>query len=418
MSVRIRKSGATQSPIPFEKLKESHTQIRELLEQQLMDAARNFVYGLMLQEAEELCGPLYARGRKATQGVFRAGSDPGSVKLQGQRLKVQKPRLKKGGREVSLESYRALQAFDLLQPEVMAHLLKGVSTRNYEPLLKKVSGGLGLKKSSVSKAFIKGSRQALEELRGRDLSKKRLCAILIDAIVFSGRRVVVALGIDALGHRFVLGIREGSTENAEICQDLLQSLLERNLDVSHPILFVIDGAKGARRAIRSVLGDRHPVQRCSVHKARNILQYLPEKAHREFRSRWFRLHRREHYSEAKREYDSLRHWLSRLNTEAFNSLNEAQEETLTVIRLGTGLTLRRSLHTTNMIEGLFDKVRMHTRRVKNWKKGPDQILRWTASSVLEIEARWARIVGYHEIQAFMTRMQDEGTPLPETTQAA
>jgi transposase-like protein len=416
MSTRNRKQLVRQ-PASFVQLSRDPAELRSLLEEQLKGAAQQFVYGLMLQEVQELCGAFYARGTDKS-GPRRAGSDPGSVKLQGQRLNVRKPRLKQSGRDVPLRSYQALQDFDLLQPEVLSHLLKGVSTRNYDPLLTKISGGLGLRKSSVSKAFVRGSKQALEQLRARDLSKHRLCAIFIDAIVFSGRRVVVALGLNSVGHRVVLGIREGTTENAEICQDLLQNLLERNLDISRPILFVIDGGKGLRRSIRSVFGDKHPVQRCTVHKARNIESYLPEKTYREFHRRWFHLHRMDRYSEAKVEYDRLRHWLSRINGEALRSLDEAHEETLTVVRLGTGRYLRRTIHSTNMIEGLFDKVRMRTRRVKNWKGGPDQILRWTAAALLDIEPKWCRITGYFELDNFMVQLQGGEKALPISSEAA
>jgi putative transposase len=414
MSTRSWKSTVKQSS-SLAQLPVHPTELRNLLEQQLKDSALSLVYALMLQEVQELAGPRYNRIVGAAR---RAGSDPGSIKLLGQRFKVKKPRLKRDGAEIPLQSYQSLQDFDLLQPAVMAHLLRGVSTRNYDPLLEKLSGGLGLKKSTVSQAFVRGSRQALEELRGRDLSKKRLCAVLMDALVFSGRRVIVALGITQLGERLVLGLREGDTENTEVCKDLLQTLIDRGLDVSEPLLFVLDGGKGMRRAIRAVLGDRHPVQRCTVHKARNILGYLPERYHREFRTRWFKLHRLERYSDAKQEYERLRHWLSRIATEAVTSLDEADLETLTVIQLGTGSVLRRSLHTTNMIEGMFDKVRMHTRRVKNWKRGPDQILRWSAATLLHTEARWPRIHGYFEIEAFLSRMRCSQNPLHQPTQVA
>jgi putative transposase len=416
VSTRIRNQSVRQST-SFAELSKIHQELRGQLEQQLKDAAQNFVYGLMLQEVQELAGARYARSRPAC-AARRAGSDPGSVKLAGQRLQVKKPRLKQGKKEVPLQSYQALQGFDLLQPDVMAHLLRGVSTRDYEPLLQKLSGSLGLKKSSVSQAFIRGSKQALEQLRTRDLSKKRLCAILMDALVFSGRRVIVALGITQMGERVVLGLREGDTENAEVSKDLLQSLLDRGLDVTEPLLFILDGGKGMRRAIRSVLGDRHPVQRCSIHKARNIESYLPERHRREFKSRWYKLHRLERYSEAKQEYERLRHWLSRITTEAVTSLDEAELETLTVIRFGSGPILRRSIHSTNLIEGLFDTVRMQTRRVKNWKRGPDQILRWSAATLLHSEERLYRIRGYFEIAAFMVRMRGESNPLPQTAQAA
>jgi putative transposase len=415
----IRKASQRQSPC-FSAISASPTEIRASLERQLKEAARSFVYGLMLQEAQELCGSLYSRGRSRADGVFRAGSDPGSVKLAGQRLRVKKPRLKQSGKERELKSYQALQDFDLLQPKVMAHLLRGVSTRQYEPLLEQVSGGLGLKKSSVSKAFVRGSRQALEELTSRKLEQFKLCAVMIDGIAFSGRRVIVALGITAIGERLVLGLREGETENTEVVKDLLHGMIERGLDTSQPFLFVIDGSKSLRRAIRSIFGERQAVQRCSVHKARNILSYLPEKYHQEFNRRWFSLHRLEKYDDAKVQYQELRHWLSRITRDALSSLDEAEEETLTIVRLGAGRILRRALHSTNYIEGLFDKVRHTTRRVKNWRKGPDQVLRWTASALLEAESRKrkARIQGHYEIDIFLKRLANDQKPLPERGQVA
>lgn len=203
-------------------LGDAHSQIRAITEAKFRHVMLDFVEGLFFSEVEKLCGKAFAR--KTDEFCHRGGSDPGSVILQGKRISVKKPRVKLAGEEVELKSYAALQSYDLLCERVMKHMLAGVSTRNYEPLLDEVSGSMGLSKSSVSNAFGQGSLQALEELNSRNLSEHRFCVLMMDGIHYSDKMIIVALGITAEGKKLILGLKEGHTENFEICKDLLHSL--------------------------------------------------------------------------------------------------------------------------------------------------------------------------------------------------
>jgi transposase-like protein len=318
---------------------------------------------------------------------------------------VQKPRAKKDGKDLHLESYQALQGFDLLCEGVMQHMLSGVSSRNYERLIDKIEGGLGLSRSSVSRAFVKGSEEALDSINGRDLSGQSWFTIYIDGISFSRRTIVVAMGITEEGHKQLLGLREGDTEHWEICKDLLASLHERGLTSDERHLFVIDGSKALRKAVESVYTGAY-VQRCIIHKERNILSYLPARHEFEFRRRWKRLHGMHTFVDAKEEYRKLLDWLSKINHQAKYSLEEAQEETLTVIRLKAPEKLRKTLQSTNAIESIFSSVRASSLRVTNWTSGKNQMVRWTAALLLEAENHLKRIPGYKEIPYFLSQLRN------------
>ena len=379
-------------------------QIREMIQQQVRGAALSMIQGLLLEEVERLCGKAFSR--KVEEGCRRGGSDPGSVIVQGQRVAVKKPRVKKAGKEVELESYAALQGYDMLQERVVKHMMSGVSTRDYDGLLEEISGGLGLQKSSVSKAFVKGSKEALDLVNGRDLSVEDWMSVMIDGIEFAGSCVIVVLGITTTGKKLILGLKKGDTENWEVCKDLLQELIERGLKTDSPILFVLDGSKALKKAVRKVLGDGHPIQRCIRHKERNCLKYLPEQYHAEFRRRWKLLHGMSRYDDAILEYDRLVHWLGERNQEALASLEEANMETLTVVRLKAGSTLRKTLNSTNPIESAFNRVRCRSTRVRNWKTGQDQITRWSATTLLEAEKKFRMIRGHKEISSFLIELKN------------
>ena len=294
----------------------------------------------------------------------------------------------------------------MLQERVVKHMMSGVSTRDYDGLLEEISGGMGLKKSSVSKAFVQGSREALDAINGRDLSSHSWISIMIDGIEFAGSCVIVVLGITTTGKKLILGLKRGETENWEVCKDLLQELFERKLKFDSPILFVLDGSKALKKAVRKVFGDSHPIQRCIRHKERNCLKYLPEQYHGEFRRRWKLLHGMSRFDDAKLEYDRLAHWLGNKNQEALASLEEAEMETLTVIQLEAGPLLRKTLASTNPIESAFNRVRARSTRVRNWKSGKDQITRWTASTLLEAEKKFRTIRGHKEIQSFVIELKN------------
>jgi len=373
------------------KFQSAASQIREHIEDQMRGAILATVYELFNQEVEELCGPVFAR--KGASFAHRAGSDPGSILAQGQRVSVKKPRAKKGGKEIELETYKALQSYDVLCERVLGHMIAGVSTRDYDGLLEDVSGGVGLKKSSVSSAFVKASRGALDELNSRDLKPHRFTSIMVDGVGFGDRTVIAALGITMTGEKLLLGLREGETESWEIARDLFESLIARGLKSDEPILFIIDGGKALKKAIQKVFAQM-PIQRCVRHKERNILRYLPEDRHIEFRRRWKKLHGMNDFASAKREYDDLVFWLGHINHAALQSLEEAGLETLTVIKLNVPPQLRKTLLSTNPIESMFSIQKPKVSRVKNWRSGPNQVLRWAATSLLAAEKRFRKVRGH------------------------
>lgn len=398
----------------FHVVQDIRSQIREHVRGQMRDAALALVHGLFFEEAQALCGIPFTR--KGEEGCHRGGSDPGSVILEGQRVKVKKLRVKKNGKDVELQSYAALQSFDLLQDRVMKQMMAGVSTRRYDGLLDEVSGGLGLKKASVSKAFIRGSKQALDLINGRDLSSYEWAAIMVDGIEFAGSCVVAALGITTKGKKLILGLKRGDTENSETCKDLFQELIDRGMKYERPFLFVLDGSKALKKAVRKVFGDAFPIQRCVRHKERNALKYLSKQHHAEFRRRWKLIHSTARFSDAKLELERLVHWLKQRNLEAAASIEEAEGETLTVIALGASAALRKTLLSTNPIESAFGRVRSTTKRVRRWRKDKDQIQRWVGASLLEAEKGFRAIRGADDLAAFLAEIRKKN--LPTVGQAA
>ena len=388
----------------FRVVKDSTAELRELVQNQLKGAAIAMVRGLLIEEMATLCGGRFSR--KGAELCHRAGSDPGSVILQGQRVKIKKPRAKRGGKDIELSTYGALQGYDLLSEKVSAMMLEGVSTRAYGRLLDEVEDGLGLSKSTVSRAFLRGSKQALEEINNRDLTAYDFISIMVDGIELGGRCVIAALGITDKGKKLLIGLREGDTENWEVCRDLFQALIARGLKTQFPILFVTDGSKALKKAIRKVFDERYPIQRCIRHKERNILGYLSHGYHMEFRRRWKKLHGCADYSTAKRAYAQLVEWLGHINHSALNSLEEAEMETLTVIKLGVPRLLRLTLLSTNPIESAFSVVKPKANRVKNWKSGTDQISRWAAATLLEAEKRFRLIKGHKDIPLLVNTLKN------------
>lgn len=363
----------------------SHEEIRSILADELKESALNLVKDLFKAEITSLCGELFQR--KNDELFHRAGTNPGSILLKGQRVQVTKPRVKHNKKEVGLNTYTALQSYDLLQDRVMSHMLHGVSSRDYNKLIEEVSGGVGLSKSSVSRVFKNGSRKSLDEINSRDLSKYTFLAVMIDGIEFGGKMLIVAIGITESMQKIILGLRLGDTENSEICIDLLRTVIERNFNQNKKYLFVLDGSKALRKAVVKVFGEDAIIQRCIRHKERNILSYLPKGNHMELRRRWKLIHSMVHYTEAKKELEKLKYWLKNINLESYESLHECGEETLTVLKLGVFGNIRSTLMSTNPIESIFSQVRGKAYRVKRWRKNGDQVIRWSASILLEIEKK-------------------------------
>jgi transposase-like protein len=265
---------------------------------------------------------------------------------------------------------------------------------------------IGTSKSAVSRRLIKGLERALEELLNRSLSGLDLLALMIDGVVVAEHTAVVALGIDGDGHKHVLGLWEGATENAALCRSLLSYLVARGLRYEQGILVVIDGSKALRAAVREVFGNKAVVQRCQVHKKRNVLEHLPKNKQARVKRRLNAAWRENNPTKAKQKLLRLAEELEKDHPGAAASLREGLEETLTVQRLRLPELLQKSLSSTNIVESALDGVRQTGRNVKRWSDGK-QVLRWVAAGLLVAESRFHRLAGYRELPLLRVALQRE-----------
>jgi len=358
-------------------------------------AALSFGMELLEQEVGLLCGRPHER--KRGELCYRGGSEKTSILIDGAKYPIRRPRVRRDEGEYDLETLERLQDQDLFDGHIADRMMKGVTTRNYDPVISAYSKKLGVKKSSVSRAFKRASQEHLDEINHASLKDHSFIGIVIDGVEFQGRTVIGALGITPTLEKIPLGIREGDTENSEVVKDLLSSIIERGFELHcEKLLAIIDGSKALRKGLSDVFGDRLLIQRCWIHKLRNLLKYAPDGHHRQIQWRMKKLMSIVNYAEALKELDSITHWLSTISVEAEHSMQEVGLELLTIHQLGIGGTLRRSLTTTNMIESLLSVVRRKTNRVTNWKKDKTQILRWVAASICSHRTRMRRVMGYRD----------------------
>jgi transposase-like protein len=356
---------------------------------------------LMEWEVERVVGP---KGRQDQDRVAkRHGHTRGEVTLGARRLAVSRPRVRSvdDRHEIQLESYREFASRDPLSEVVAERILAGVSTRGYRRTQEPVGRELedqcrSTSRSAVSREFIKRARTSLQELLARRLDELELVALMIDGIELDERCHVVALGVTIDGRKVPLGLWEGSTENATTVTALLADLQERGLAFDQSILCVIDGAKALAKAIRTVIGNNTPIQRCVVHKARNVCDYLPKDQRPWVRAKLGAAWAEEDHAKALAALKALARALEREHPAAAASLREGMEQTLTVTRLGITGRLKRTLQCTNTIENLFSRVRRTQRNVKHWRDG-DMRQRWTATAILDAERNFRRIKGKHEL---------------------
>lgn len=386
---------------PREELEE---QIREELRSRMRTSMIEVVHELFQEEMERLCGPAWAR--KSPSQARRGGTEEGSVYLEGKRVPVTYPRVRQGRGSRASSTYEALRSYDLLDPEVQAKLMRGVSTRDYSEVVTKIVEGTSLGRDSVSRAFIRASKQSLEEINGRDLSKVEFIAIYIDGIGFgSDTTLVVALGVTLEGEKVVLGLQEGHTENSTVVGTLLDNLVERGLVLADRFLAVLDGAKALKSAVLARWKGRVLIQRCQVHKKRNVCDHLTPQHTRELLRRMNTAYGLASYDEAKKVMDNTVRWLEQISEPAAASLKEGLEETLTVVRLGLPDLLRRTFATTNPIESILDCVRYRTHRVKRWRPGKGQMAaRWASSALLVAEKRMHKVKGASLLKVLVQAM--------------
>jgi transposase-like protein len=312
----------------------------------------------------------------------------------GQKVPIERPRVRRtGDREIRLGSYEMFHRGEPLTETVWEKLMLGLSTRRYGQAVREFAEAYGLEKSAISEHFIEASRSKLKESMERRLEKKKFCALLIDATPFAGQRMVAALGIAQDGRKMILGIRQGATENATVVGELLGDLMNRGLDFSQPRLYVLDGGKALSAAVKKHAGESAAIQRCQVHKRRNVLDHLAEEHKPSVARRLNAAYALQDHAAAKLALTTLPGELMEINPSAARSLEEGMEETLTVHRLHIPPQLRRTLASTNIIESAFSVVERVRANVKRWHGG-DQRERWVGSGLLAAEKQFRKVQGY------------------------
>jgi transposase-like protein len=381
--------------------------IREEVRTRMRVAVMDVVQKLFEEEKRELCGDLWSR--KDPGQLRSGGTERGKICLEGRRAVVRYPRVvdERGSR--GLPTYQALSSYDLMAEDVQEKLLRGVSARDYGEVVTRIVEGSGLKRDLVSRSFIRASKKSLEEINGRDLSGHQFVALMIDGIGFGQETLLVAaMGITTAGEKVFLGLAEGHTENSAVVGTLLDNLVGRGLSLTDHFLAVLDGAKALKAAVTRRWQGRVWIQRCQVHKKRNVLEHLSPTYQAEARRRMNVAYGMKIYDEAKKVLENTVRWLEGISEPAARSLEEGMEETLTVVKLGLPELLGRTLSTTNPLESAFDGVRYRTGRVKRWRTGKGRMAaRWASSALLVVEKRLHKVKGHRVMNVLLEALKSK-----------
>jgi putative transposase len=383
-----------QGLLPLVELIES----TELALEELVDVSgRATIEAVLELSAMQVAGAPH-RGQRGGAIIWH-GRQQGQVSLAERKVRVQRARLRRrgggSGAEVAIPAYEALKHNDRTGARMLEILLRGVSTRNYAKVLPELAESVGISRSAVSREFVAASEAQLKGLCERRLGEPEILIVYIDGIQFAEHHVIVALGVDPMGKKHLLGLREGASENAVVVSALLEDLVARGLSPRQRRLFVIDGAKALRAAIERVFGGRVPVQRCRNHKLRNVRDHLPPHLQAQVTSAMraaFRLEPQEGIAKLKQQAS----WLEREYPDAAGSLREGLEEMFTINRLGLTPALCRALGSTNIIENPNSTARRKTNRVTRWRDG-GMVKRWAAAVFLDAEQSFRRILGYRDL---------------------
>lgn len=404
---QIRKRRAAEQFEQWAKTNEVPIQLRiptagivELAQQSLGDLLRSvgkmLIQSVMESEVEQMAGK--RSERHVGRGAYRWGSEQGFCIIDGQRVPVDRPRIRgrQHDREIPLGSYALFQKASLLEETVWQKVMYGLTMRSYKEVVQQFADAYGLEKSTTSEHFIEASRCKLKELMTRSLKEIPLTVMLVDGTIFKGQHLIVAIGIDRLGNKIVLGIRQGAVENATVVQDLFGELAERGVDFAQPRLYLLDGSKALRAAVITYAGDAAFIQRCQLHKIRNVAAYLPESKQPAVKFRMRAAYQMQEAADARNALYKLHDELVQDNPSAAGSLMEGLDETLTLLDLRLTPRLRNTLSSTNAIESGFSTVAKICAQVKRWQ-GSDHRLRWVASAILFAESNWHKIHGYRHM---------------------
>ena len=374
------------------------------IEQTASQAGLMMMKALIDEEVEHLTGSRYRHDPH--RQAFRWGGEAGQLIFAGRKVALERPRVRgKDGRELPLRRYQAFQAPARMEAAVQTRMLRRVSTRDYAGALDDLCDGYGIEKSSVSRHWKAASAEQLRQLLERRLETLDLVALLLDGKEFQDTTLITALGVDAEGRKHVLGLWPGATENAQVCGALLDELIERGLSPRQKYLFILDGSKALAKAVKARFGGQTLIQRCRLHKERNLQSHLPPEYHKLLRLKLRAAWNLTDYVEAKRQLEKVHDWLATINVAAAHSLEEGLEETLTVNRLGLPAELRRVFSTTNLIESGFSLTADLCRNVKRWRDA-NMVWRWAGTMLGEAQRRFHRLHGYRLLAVLSTALKD------------
>ena len=364
------------------------------------------VLGAMLEEDHTaVCGPRYAH--EPNRPASRAGTVRGEVVLGGRKVAIQRPRVRTAAGEVPLPTFQTMAQRDPLDRRVVEQMLVGVATRQYARSLDPLPADMpsrGTSKSAVSRRFVAKTQAQLETWQARPLDDLALAVLLLDGVHVGEHCLIVALGVTEDGTKHALGLWDGWTENSTVCQSLLANLQSRGLRTDRSLLVILDGSKALHKAVRMMFGEAALVQRCQIHKLRNVLDHLPERQRPWVKAILHRAYRQDDVATAKRLLQDLARRLDGEYPGAAESVREGLEETLTIIGLRLSPALRRSLSTTNAAESLISRTRHVKRNVKRWRGG-QMVLRWVAAGVLEAVKGFRRLKGHKEMPTLVTALR-------------
>ena len=349
-------------------------------------------------EVHEKAGIRYERVSREEQKYRRWGSNPGSIKIGDERVKMEIPRLynTETNKTEGLENYKKLREIETPADELVRKIIFGLSEKNYGEVAKSTLGSFGLSQSTVSRQFIEESKKSLEEFENRDLGKYDFIGLVIDGKYLQREQVVIALGITIDGIKIPLGFIHTTTEDNISIKGLLKDLIRRNFSFTEGIFTITDGSTGLIKAVKETFGKYALSQRCVWHKRENVVSYLPKDIQKHYRGKLQRAYNEPEYEVAKRKLYEIRIELETINRSAANSLDEGLEETLTLHKLGLVEQLGKSLMTSNTIESLNSQISKYAGKVTRWSSS-NMRGRWIAVSLMQIEKRLNRIVGHDKL---------------------
>lgn len=373
-----------------------------------LEVAKLLANQMLEDEVKEKAGQKYDREKPSSGRYSRWGSNPGSIRIGEEKVKIKVPRIHDNQNLIteSPESYQKLRSIELPSESLMKKIILGLSQHDYQEVVKMGVESFGLSQSTVSKAFIEESSKALEEFEKRDLGFYDFIALVIDGKYLSKENTVIALGITISGEKIPLGFIQTTTENSNAVKGLLKDLLKRNFKYTQGILTLLDGSKGLRKAVDETFGKYALVQRCQWHKRENVLSYLSQDHQDQYRGRLQRAYSEPDYQTAKSKLKEIITELMKINRSAARSLEEGLEETLSLHRLGLVEQLGVSFTTTNLIENLNSQLKKYIGRVKNWMNS-DMRGRWMATALLQIERRMRKVNNYEKLHLLRTALKTE-----------